>query len=1152
VVSLAVVAAALSAFSVWQATTFTEMAADAQNQERVAEGQLSEQLAQFNGGVDHDLRLLVRYCSALTQQQWALRDVFSDADDQVALGNLAGAAVRRDALSSLFQHVSPASCESSTADAPPYSVRNAYEWQAASDGGFGTADPDRLREASEAHGRAETALMQAGVAFTGALLVITLADSARRRRGQRTGSPAASVWRNWHVAWLAVAAALLVIGVGRLVWTVDLASEDLGWIAAVLVLGVVVSAPIALRAGSMVANRVKRMPGIRDVRWWRGRSIGWWGEIVGALTLVVFAATALGFSVASLRERDAGAAADRVASRAERVLELGEQSAVRDLAAVADLVELSVEAASNNQLALRPEEELGGDPAAAAVASEDLLFLIDHQVQEIEAAARRQQATFIQPKMIDPCGLPEETAPTISARELLLAAQDDASAFSDHVASGLEPGVACSTLAAVTRQSAAFWGDQSSLFTVALVVLGLAGFLLGSAGDPDRTRGPARWLLRVGIVGLVIGAAVSFMAASSLGSRSQAGLGGAGDEDARAFAMSLAAGRTAALVGECATAITHFDSAIDRLDSYPTAFVERAEAKACADKNEAVLTSSISPERLPGYIGDLESARQLGVTDSRVVAGLGWGYLLAGLNDGNSGELQHARRLAEDALAEFERSAAGSQAGIAPVVHVMRFNVAISHLAVDGDAVTHYGRALDCLVGEATCPGGHISDPQLQTVFKLSALADLELLDRPDSVLDPYRQLLIAGEMVEGGDGGPPLLDPELLVFPQEVQLTTTAAETTASDVVIVWYHRAAEDDPWAVLLTPSQATFSAGQHLGHPVNANLPLAAGEYRADVYAAGELLGRATGTAEKSPGGFRTAVRELGLAAVLPAGWERIQDRPDESYGVEAAFGPDGDRKLIVWREEATEAADVGELERRLDEWVQSWFDDPISTPEEPPDQPESQYFLALDPVLIRDYTALGWRAAAGFSSYASSSYCPGSLIMAMVPFEETAVMDSLVLSRELTTIPTLSRRYESPTRDFALTIPVGWDALEIPPGRSMAESQFVATDCETGTNLRIGSETHDGSLAEYVELNLRELKTFEDFELIERSPLTLPSGVPAEMLWYRWRSDSLVEQTQLYALSDATAYFATLTMAQDEIADYADERELLLETFNVTP
>ena len=74
-----------------------------------------------------------------------------------------------------------------------------------------------------------------------------------------------------------------------------------------------------------------------------------------------------------------------------------------------------------------------------------------------------------------------------------------------HIYELQEAALACNVVSDVHGASAAHWSARVSGLTVALVLLGLAGFLLALAADPGRSSGMASWLLQVGTLGAIAG-----------------------------------------------------------------------------------------------------------------------------------------------------------------------------------------------------------------------------------------------------------------------------------------------------------------------------------------------------------------------------------------------------------------------------------------------------------------------------------------------------------------------------------------------------------------------------------------------------------------------------------------------------------------------
>ncbi|MGH9261568.1 MAG: hypothetical protein ACRD08_17015, partial [Acidimicrobiales bacterium] len=367
--------------------------------------------------------------------------------------------------------------------------------------------------------------------------------------------------------------------------------------------------------------------------------------------------------------------------------------------------------------------------------------------------------------------------------ELLDASLTNDVAFHGHIAAHREAGVACTVLAAAARDTAAGWDRRAATFTVALVIFGLAGFLLALAADRGREPSAARWLLRMGVAGAVVGGLVAL----SVPAFEVADGRELGTDEILGFASHVAAGRTSMETGECEAAVQHLDEALAAFDGHGPAFASRAEARTCSDE-DWLISAEIEPDHVRPAIRDWETARRLGVSDPSGVAQLAWLHLLDALQQPSRGNsaLDRATAMNADALEAVEAH------GL-PSVHVARFNVALAHLASgDVEAERRYEDALGCLEGTRDCAGGWIHDAGLRRLYKLMALADLELLEESTpSDLDHYRALIAGGGEGTGAldRGEAPTGQWSLDVFPQELQVTTGSPDTVPP-VSIVWYYR--------------------------------------------------------------------------------------------------------------------------------------------------------------------------------------------------------------------------------------------------------------------------------------------------------------------------------------------------------------------------
>jgi hypothetical protein len=217
------------------------------------------------------------------------------------------------------------------------------------------------------------------------------------------------------------------------------------WLA-MLAVAVVVALPGLVR-GAPARLRATQPTVPAHARRASGRPVRWWAELAGAITLVGFAGAALGLSMVTGHERDVRAEADRQSIAAERLLEEGEQAALRDLSTVGELAELDARSAAANQAELAQTDEAERIDASRSVAAT--------HAGEIEVATRDDLGRLaVDPRNRAMCPI-ERTGDGRDADALLADVQTDSSAFSAHIAAEAEAGTACSVLAAASRSTAA-------------------------------------------------------------------------------------------------------------------------------------------------------------------------------------------------------------------------------------------------------------------------------------------------------------------------------------------------------------------------------------------------------------------------------------------------------------------------------------------------------------------------------------------------------------------------------------------------------------------------------------------------------------------------------------------------------------------------
>ena len=592
---------------------------------------------------------------------------------------------------------------------------------------------------------------------------------------------------------------------------------------------------------------------------------------------------------------------------------------------------------------------------------------------------------------------------------------------------------------------------------MALVALGLGGFLLALAADPDRTADPARWLLGVGVAGVTAGGA---LASSVLVSGFLAG-GDLDRADRVAFAESTAAAETALAGGDCDEALRSADHALAIDSGYAPAYSLRAAARLCSDDDVWLVSPVLADDLVRPALEDAVSAAALadpgaGATDMNGVA---WLRVLRALQDpgDEDASLREAVELTEDAV---EAATSNESAGI----HVARFNRALSLLAVgDADAEGAYRYALRCLDPIARCPGGGIRSPELVTEYRLMALDDIELLAgrRDETELDRYRMLVMSDDAVALAPV-PSTTSWTLSVFPQELQVESDDAP--ASNLRVVWYYRSGGGEPWDVVRVASYITAAADAHGNRPVPTYHPLPAGEYRADVYVDGGVshaVPEPYGAVDVSEW---LVAPDLGVSAVVPTGWELRSD----AHGVESSIGPAERPDALVIRRIDGVWPDVDQSE---DEWLDAVLDDWVAaklgqgvTDDAEDITDDSSWFLALSPLRERRYPAADVRAAVGMRPYAADPDCGGTVIMAMVTDPSldvaSAVWSSIVLDRRSTAEVTPLEGTVSPDAGSSIELPEDWVRADLLIAGS--DDPFMAQDCRSGASLTVESEDLAGT------------------------------------------------------------------------------------------
>lgn len=1117
-VALLAIAASLSAFSFWQATRFAEEDAEVRERARLATIDAAQDERELQALVDFDLDLYTGYCAASVERDGALETMFESGSGDVtpAQQALVTQRLRADSLWGLLQAEVPGSaCAADDPAADPYSVEQAREWRTAQDPTFGAAGlPPASADGGPA--RAERHLMYAAVAFAAALLLLTAAGLAEPDaavpggRDSRRGTWV-RLWRALSWAALATGGVLVVIHVPLLtiaVW--------LGITAAALAL--------AYQLTIRVARHRTSRAGAKRVRWW--------AELVGGIALVALALAALELSAVAGRERSARALADRQSVAAERLLEAGEQAALHDLATSAELAELDAREAAANQ------------GAGSTLEADRIDRSRDVTAEHADAVADQSgEAPDGDAGLVPDETCPDRPRPTRPGYDTLLtAAWTDIRTFGGHLAASRQDGEACAVLAGLSRAEADVWSARAAVLTVALVALGLGGFLLALAADPERTAAPARWLLSLGVAGVAAGAAVA-LSVLVYGLVDQVGL----DPSTRiGFAEDVAAAETALASGSCSAAVRNLDQALAIHDGYGPAYAARADARLCSEDEMWLVSPPVRDMQVEAALADRLRAAELREPGATELADIAWLRLLLALDDPGPGET------ALDEAADAAGEAAQATTDVAsPGVHVARFNDALAQLAVGENAEPEYRYALRCLEPAASCPGGGIEADDLVAEYRLMALDDLELLAGriPETELDRYRALITSDDAVAVAPA--PGASWTLTVFPQELYVETPDVRDT--DVAIVWYHRVDPDHGWDVVRDASRITATPGLHDRTWIPTYHALPAGEYRADIYTDGQLS-RTVATWEGVPGDRRVVVPDLGFSAVAPPDWTV---RPRE-HGVETAIGSDAVPDALVFRRTEGVWPDV---DRGVEDWLDDTLDEWVAT-QAGPEVADSAvdvtddgwWYLGLTDIRVHEYSDADVWAAIGVLPYAIDPYCGGTVFMTLVRDADSvvvpAVRDSMVL--DLASAGTLQPFTGWVDNDgWSVELPADWVGADLT--LVGADDRFSAQECRSGAGLDIETEevaedelTGTAPLADVVDARVEGLIAGIDGLTLEgRDDTRLAGGDQAVDVTLATTIDGIaIEHRQLYVLDGMTLYTLSFTVpgdgGYDEVIDQAFE------------
>lgn len=1110
-VTVLAVTMTLSAFSVYQGTRASDEADELLGQLRIIQASTERQEDFVRTIIEHDLAMMIPYCEAVAARNEAMAGLLRNRTDapQLVSGTLIARALRPLLLGDGLADC-PGLDDSGESPNSGYDLERArqaieaFRQGRAPEDGKGDADLERQ---IGGFGEKERFLMLAGLLFAlalgGLIAVEVLGERDRRPRWLRGAG--VSRWRRWTVLG---SASFTLLGLGLLlVHAVDGKTTIalLGFVGAGLVI-----LPFWLRRHPPTAS----MGG-------RGRPI-WWAEIAGAVALVAFSTAAVGLSLVSVLEREAIAAVERLQSRSEELQQKGEREAMRDLAGMSMTARIEAQLSAASALKLT-------DPRRGEEEWQRLKKLeeeLDGQRQRLEQSVRDQ--TGSDPTGSDPTGeCPDLAAEEASPPSELYYGEpgSDRDALRRHVWERQRAAIACDVTAALGRYTVRVWAGHGSTFTVALVVLGLAGFLLALAADGDRSARSSRSLLAVGAAGTVIGLLAAATALPDLVWQS----GVPRPEAVAEVAEGVAVGSVAECVPATAEAL---DRAIAAFDAYGPAFERRALAASCQNRGYPwpYLSSEVDAQVVPELIADQERALSLGPATPATRLDLGWWHILDGIQRHERGALLNGLVHTGRAIKQIEDSgiAAGS------TLHIARLNRALALAAMDDRerALAEYREAVRCLAPEAACLGGGLVDTALRDGVRLGALADLELISADVEVVEYGRAIMgvASGDDITIKDPSALSLD----VFRQELQVSGEVG-----GAAVVWYYRPDAARTWAMLPTPSLATLHPGEERDSPVAAGALLEAGEYRADVYAGGERI--ELFAQKDSVGGFVREVSDrLGLSAIVPEEWSTQWDD-----GVGWHLGPSKSEGLTLRRVEGVLPSDdtAAFLKTALADWLEE--QDPAATLSTA--LPEGEvWFLGYGDTVVADLPGL--RVAAHLEAYAEEGRCGGTLFLAALAGQDDLdLIEEVVMERPQVGFPDRPERVEA--EGVGLDIPGGWDARVRAEGSN--GDLLAASDCSGGSNVIANRSALDGDLRSEVDEALRSYadpSEFPAFDLESRSTTEVVGAGAAELLVFTWRPPGRSErvlQWQLAASDNADQIWVTVTINQSERDRYTPHIERML-------
>lgn len=1119
IVILAVASAVFSGVAFWESSRLGNDSDDLVTRTRYAQVEEDQGRSTLQAGIAHDLRVSQRCRTAAHLRDDALVR-YSRSFEESDLADVVDAELARVTLESLGTVAHEQVCA-------PFDESTLSWIFALNETGqqrlFEASDPARLRAASERLGDAEKLAVAATVIFALALLALAVAEQAATARVVRRC--------------LAVAAVSLAAGFALIIGS--------SWVSRQIpVTAMLVAGTSGLVMAVLGALVISERPRVRQ--WTRRLGVGGrvilLAEVLGAVSVVALTLSAWGFTASSVGERDAIAEADALTSQARRALQLGQESTLASLDFMQELAELEPRApeAGRDEWAERASEMWNNEQGAWE-------RLVAEQASDQEAPGTGRDCLnhittdVVLPWRSDLSGrdvprVGDQQGPVPFPRAVLTEFRDDPGIVSQLVSATASGSTVCSTQAAIMSQRGLGWGDRALAFAVAIVVLGLAGFLFALAASRDISATPQLWVLSAALVGLTAGSLLvvdAWRSAPPL----------VPDERLEEGSLAFARSHTALMNGDCDLARREAEVAADALAHFPAAQTNMGYAAFCRADGDWLLTPDLPDHQRQIALERFEHAAvELG--EDGAMADLGWTYILQGLNrqaDGepSDGMLQRGADLTREALTAD------------PTRPFVCFNWAFSALATGDVALARerYAEVMSALRG-VPLPDGecrlsrmHNSD---QDWFKLVALSELELL--PEELpLDGFREMIVSG-----GDDGAAAEDDlgseswSLAVLPQEIELLAEDGDTDA--FTAIWYHRASEDGPWSLMARPSFTTLAPGNHTG-PKEIEAVLPDGDYRVDLYFGGriaervEVTGDWWGSRDLVSSDFRRVeFADLGVSAVVPTKW----DLSSSEWGRSVEYA--GDRGRVEFRRRE------GTSRRDMPSQVVEWSGRSIG------EFNEDGWYLGIPDRLVA-HPRQGMHVGAGHEQYLISEdpnfdvgheTCPGRTLMTQVVADDPDVAYTIWWSQGSALTPFtvtaeqigLGGAYDGPA--LSVQIPERWTAAACP-------GKFAARARDEEANFLVSLEDSSKPLSEHLAEALRSYEAdpyFRDFDLLDRRAVTLSNGVPGEQITFSWTAEEVgrVQQTQLYAVAGGRVYYLTFTTTEEQFDAFQKKREQVLTSF----